>query len=445
MRRILSLFFVLAFASPLAAQQDTTRLPSGVRLGLIYQTLKRPSLAVRPFTGEGELASIAAQAGEIVGRDLDYSDRFEIYETPPQLKSGALEYPTWNKLGVVYLVTGSVEPSEGGALLRVALHDVVYGRVRQSQAFPIPAPGARNFRMAVHAISDEVVRWATGQPGMAASRILFVRHNADGVKELMVVDSDGAGAERVTSSREGLMSPSWSPDGQKVVYSQARTDGSWYVHERSLASGQSTVISGRPGLNMTPTYSPDGKRIAMALENGRAVDLYDYDVEKRCCVRQLRAGPGTDISPSYSPDGRKIAFMSDRLGQPHIYVMPADGGEAQLISPYAYGEPGYYTSPAWAPEGSLIAFHGRSRGQFQLMVADAAKPGTPVQQITQEGVSEDPSWAPDGRHLVFSGVRGGAMGIYVVDIATGRTRPLVVGGRMRLPDWSPTLEKARGQ
>jgi TolB protein len=137
--------------------------------------------------------------------------------------------------------------------------------------------------------------------------------------------------------------------------------------------------------------------------------------------------------------------MSDRLGQPHIYVMPADGGEAQLISPYAYGEPGYYTSPAWAPEGSLIAFHGRSRGQFQLMVADAAKPGTPVQQITQEGVSEDPSWAPDGRHLVFSGVRGGAMGIYVVDIATGRTRPLVVGGRMRLPDWSPTLEKARGQ
>jgi TolB protein len=84
-------------------------------------------------------------------------------------------------------------------------------------------------------------------------------------------------------------------------------------------------------------------------------------------------------------------------------------------------------------------FHGRSRGGvFQIMVAEANRPGGPVQQITSEGRSEDPSWAPDGRHIVFSGVREDGMGLYVIDLVTGRIRPLVTGGRFRMPDWSPS-------
>jgi TolB protein len=79
------------------------------------------------------------------------------------------------------------------------------------------------------------------------------------------------------------------------------------------------------------------------------------------------------------------------------------------------------------------------------MVLDASRPGGTVQQLTREGQSEDPSWAPDGRHLVFAGTRTAGTGIYVIDIATGRTRPLVLGGRLRLPDWSPALQRATGQ
>ena len=119
--------------------------------------------------------------------------------------------------------------------------------------------------------------------------------------------------------------------------------------------------------------------------------------------------------------------------------MAAGGGETDRISPFAYGEPGYYTSPAWAPAGTRVAFHGRSKGEFQIMLADASRPGASVQQITAEGRNEDPSWAPDARHIVFSGVRPGGSGLYVIDVATGRVRPLLSGGRYRVPDWSPWL------
>lgn len=441
-RRIFLLpFVVLAFASSLEAQQDTTRLPTGVRLGMIYQTLQRPVLAVRPFTAEDGLEWAAEEVGAIVRRDLDYSDRFEIFETPPQLATGPVDYDAWNGLGVVYVVTGAVEALEDGILLRLTLHDVVYGNVRQQQAFAIPPTDSPAFRMAVHAASDEVVRWVTGQPGMAASRIVFRRQNADGSTDLMVVDSDGENVRRLTRSEELIYSPTWSPDGRRVAYTAQHPDGTWDLLELEVESGQVRKLTARPGTTLTPAYSPDGRRIAFGLWTGRSTDLYEYDLETRR-LRVLREGPGEDMSPSYSPDGRQIAFMSDRIGQPHIYVMPTDGGEATLISPYTYGEPGYYTSPEWSPESSLVAFHGRSRGQFQIMVADAARPGSTVQQLTSGGVSQDPSWAPDGRHLVFVGVREGGAGLYVIDAASGRTRPLVLDSRVRLPDWSPALLRA---
>ena len=136
-------------------------------------------------------------------------------------------------------------------------------------------------------------------------------------------------------------------------------------------------------------------------------------------------------------------FQSDRLGNPQIFTMDARGGDAILVTAFEVGGAGYYTSPEWSPRGSQVVFHGRSRGGvFQIMVADASRPGAPVQQITSEGRSEDPSWAPDGRHIVFSGVREDGMGLYVIDLVTGRIRPLVTGGRYRMPDWSPVLVTA---
>jgi len=276
---------------------------------------------------------------------------------------------------------------------------------------------------------------------MAASRILFVSQAPDGSRDLMVVDSDGENLRRIKRVDGVLMSPSWSPDGRRVVYAVGRDDGSWDVIELDLERGAERRISTRRGLNTTPVYSPDGERIMLAVENGRDLDLFEVELATGQW-RLVRGGPGADLSPTYSPDGRLIAFNSDRIGQAHIYVMPAQGGEAVLLSPYTYGEPGHYAAPDWSPETSFVAFHGRSRGQHQIMVADAARPGSTVQQITQEGRNEDPSWAPDGRHIVFLSVRPSGSGLYVIDAASGRTRPLVLGERFRTPDWSPTLKRA---
>jgi len=440
-RALLSaVILTLAAVAPAAAQED---LPKGVQLKLVYETQYRDRLAVQPFTGP-DVGFAVEEAHRIVQRDLDYSDRFEMqFDIPQRMRQGTLDYGAWNSLGVVYLVTGSLEPSANGFGLRIALHDVVYGSVKEIRQFPLPPRDDPGFRMAVHAASDEVVRWATGERGAAATRIALTRLRSDGTHELLIVDSDGENVTRIHEG-ESIYSPTWSPTGDRLAYAETDYVESDRLIERDLRTGRTRVLSERGLPAQTPSYSPDGNRLAMALWIDRGMEIHDYDVSRNCCMRRLSRGARIDMHPAYSPDGRRIVFQSDRLGAPHIFTMPAQGGDAVLVTPFESGGPGYFTSPDWNPRSSQIVFHGRSRGGvFQIMVANADRPGGAVQQITSEGRSEDPSWAPDGRHIVFSGVRDDGMGLYVIDLVTGRIRPLVTGGRYRMPDWSPALAAGR--
>jgi len=146
-----------------------------------------------------------------------------------------------------------------------------------------------------------------------------------------------------------------------------------------------------------------------------------------------------DVAPSPSSDGRKLVFQSDRLGQSHIFVADVAGGQATLLTPY--GSNVRYLMPDWSPVGNEIVFTGESSGGYQLMIADARRPGS-ADQITETGNNEDPSWAPDGKHIVFSGVGSGGSGLYVIDRNSGRRRLLVSGGKLQMPEWSAHLAGA---
>lgn len=438
-----ALLATLARPAPGAAQEQ--RFP-GVALGLAYESGQAPALALKPFVGRFGGAAAAAQIEAILARDLRYSDRFQIMDSIPAALSGGerIDYGLWDDLGAVWLLDGSVEGSGGGGyVVALQLHDVVYSRVSERDRFQVPRPDDPGFRMAVHRISDRVVEWTHGDPGMAASRIAFSMTRDDGAtKELYVIDSDGESLRKVTDHRSLILSPAWHPSGSKIAFTSYK-DGNARIYERELATGQETVLDAvRDGMFLTPAYHPDGDILAFNVQGGVRSGLYTYDVARGCCLQNLTEGRRIDISPSYSPDGRRLVFNSNRFGDavPQIFVMSADGGDAELLSPYSYGEQGYYTSPDWSPHGDLVAFHGRIEryGMYQILVARMGEQGR-LLQLTSQGNNEDPSWAPDGRHLVFRGDRSWGRGLFVVDTATGRIRALLSGVDVSVPDWSPGL------
>jgi TolB protein len=421
-------------AQPLGAQE-------GVRLGLLYQAEYQPGLVVLPFASAGGTDRLAGPIHAIIRQDLDFSDRFELREGAAGTRPGEpVNLTLWKDRGADWVLEGALTAgTAGGATLRLVLHDAVYGQIRQQASFPIPPQGDASFRMAVHAAADEVVRWATGEPGSAASRIAFVLQGRGGSKEIYTVDSDGENVQRLTNDGSLALSPTWSPDGQRMAFTSFRT-GIPILWERDLRTGRDRVISDRDGVNITPAYSPDGRRIAFATSVAGNTEVATYDRERNCCLEQQTRGRRSDsLSPSFSPDGRQITFVSNRLGEPHIYVMSL-GGEARVISDYAYGARGYNTSPEWSPRGAFVVYSSRVNGIPQLMLADLDR-GT-RRLLTNDGQNEDPSWAANGRHVVFASRDREGGGLFVLDTVSGRVRPLLRGAGYGLPAWSPVLHRA---
>lgn len=430
---------VVALPVGLTAQEE--QLP-GVSLSLDYETAYTPALALQPFSGRFGGEGVAPGVEAIIGRDLSYSDRFEVIDSLPAALGQDVDYALWDRLGAVYLLTGQVEGSGEGFVLLLQLHEVLYGRVREEGRFALPQPSDPDFRMAVHRASDAIVDWAFGEPGMAASRIAFVQRRSDGTKELYVVDSDGENLQRITERGDVVASPSWSPNGQRLAY--MAYDPTQVIIDHDLTTGVETRLDpGRPGNYLTPAWSPDGETVAFSVQGARnRSGLYMWNVQRSCCLSSLTEGPWQDFSPTFSPDGRWVAFNSTRLGSrvPQIYVIRTDGGDPELLSPYDYDSDGFYTAPDWSPIGDMVAFNGRltRQGRYHILVARMGE-GRRILQLTNEGNNEAPSWAPDGRHLVFVGERVWGRGLFVVDSRTSRVRVIRRGVEVADPDWSPRL------
>jgi len=431
---------LLAGALPGAAQEE----PGDVRVGLTYRPGYLPALALPAAEASAEaLGPVASRVDSILQRDLHFSDRFDILELADTLdRSSGVRYGLWNELGAVWLVTAHVSGTPESPLLRVALHDVVYGRLSDVRAYSLPAPGERGFRMAVHRASDGVVRWATGQPGMAASRIAFRRKRADGTSDLWMVDSDGHGLRRVTSDSSIVYSPAFSPDASRLLYVSYR-GGAAGVYEKDLRSGSVRPISTVAGVNLTPAYGPDGEHAYVARTitvegRERGTEVVRMQLDPLCCVERVTStDPGDALNPSVSPEGGRIAFEATPLGEQQIYVAPADGGPPALISRYVYGERGSAAAPDWSPAGDRIAYQAWVDGRFQ--VATVNPDGSDRRILTSEGSNEEPSWAPDGRHLVFRSTREGYHALWVLDTVTGSLRRLVANHVDQTPDWSPSI------
>jgi dipeptidyl aminopeptidase/acylaminoacyl peptidase len=102
-----------------------------------------------------------------------------------------------------------------------------------------------------------------------------------------------------------------------------------------------------------PQLSPDGKWVAYtvstpSLDDNRNVSRVWVVEVATGKSRQLTGGPGSDRQPRWSPDGKTLAFISTREGGAQVWVLPIAGGDARKVSSLADGA----SDPLWLPDGS---------------------------------------------------------------------------------------------
>lgn len=295
---------------------------------------------------------------------------------------------------------------------------------------------ARERRLAIHGVSDEVERWITGTRGIAATRIAFVEGKA-----LKIVDSDGAN-ERTLPTMGAALSPSWHPSGRWIVYVDANDQGTRIAQIDLRTMKSELVPASNRGLNITPVYTKDGKNIVWASGGDAPAELYLASAsggDSAAVPFVGRTGFET-TSPSFSPDGKQMVFMSPRPLTPQLFTMNVDGTGLRPLTPVVPGKRSYRTGPDWSPSGDEVAFQ-QQNGDFQVWTIGIKD--RVMHQLTNEGENEDPSWAPDGRHLSITrrlGAIGDQRNIWVLDEKTGRLRQLTDSGDARLSDWSPRLK-----
>jgi len=420
---------LVAIAAPVRAQDTTYK---GITLNAQYNPLRdKVGIAVLPVTG-----AFGDSIRAIISRDLDYSDRFTVIPVdstdPSALRApgagAGLNYPVFVHMAAAAIV--QITPVATG--LHVVLHDAARGQVVNVNEFAIPSGGlGRDWRLAVHGVSDEIERWITGQRGIAATRIAYVRGQS-----MRIVDSDGADEITVPTDQCGV-SPAWNRTGTTVVYSTCGAGSR--IMAIDLATGRARALIGptRNTTYLTPVFMPDGNTVVYSRAGENGSDLFTISATGGTPHR-VTSGQGTDnTNPAPSPNGRRFVFTSGRLGHPELYITDADGTNVQVLTDFENSDTTFRSDPDWSPDGRQIAYSERSHGRFQVRTVQAS--GSTPHFLTSEGENEQPSWAPDARHLVFTSTRTGVRQLWIMDSESGRMRQLTFSAGARLAAWSPRL------
>ncbi len=429
---IAALLAVLVGTAGTALAQQPPSGQGGDLQGVIRdRAAARISLALPPtVVGPGAQPAETAEIGRVLSDDLDFSGWFALLDPLGEGRIPADQYQdpaAWRQVGAAQLVLSKLSVEDERGLFNVRVIETSQGTVLLDKTWGGKLPS--DLRRLAHVAADEVVLTLTGRPGIAQTRIAFVSGRS-GVKEVFLMDYDGARVRRLTSTGTINLSPAWSPDARQLTFLsfKGRKPSIYLLDE----SGKITTLAPKGGeLNAAPDFAPDGRTLAFSSDRDANSEIYTFDVLSSR-EQRLTNHPAIDTAPVWSPSGTEIAFTSDRPGSPQIYLMAADGSNVRRLT----NEGRYNESAAWSPDGGRVAYVSRINGLFEIVIHELAT-GKEKIVTSGRGNKENPRWAPDGRHLVFSSNRDGAYAIWVMrDDGSGLKR-LTTGDPAFTPDWSP--------
>jgi Tol biopolymer transport system component len=244
----------------------------------------------------------------------------------------------------------------------------------------------------------------------------------------------------VTSPNNGGAQFSFSETGD-LAYVAGRGGGqnvSIYWMDRE---GKFTPLRETPGDYRNPAFSPDGKRLALEIYDGKRRDIWVNEWERDTLTRLTFAGE-RNTNPVWTPDGQRIVYSSrEKGGAFNLWWIRADGGgnEQRLTESKGAQAPG-----SWRPDGKVLAFTQLNPGtDLDIMTLPIEgneksgwKPGEPKPFLNSSSTELNPAFSADGRWLAYTSNESGSYEVYVRPFpGPGGKWQISTGGGV-LPRWS---------
>jgi TolB protein len=256
-----------------------------------------------------------------------------------------------------------------------------------------------------------------GLKGFFTAQLAFIGERT-GHKEVYTSDLFFGTAKQITRDNALALSPRWSPDGSRLVYTSFFGTGFPDIYTIDLGTYQRTTFVSFKGTNSGAHFSPNGQQVVMVLSGEGTPEIYISTGQGRQVSRKTHSD-AVKSSPCFSPDGSRVVFAMEP--GPQLYVMSTSGGTPTRVSTSGIG---YCAEPDWSrADPNKIAFTMRVGRNSQIGVLDLA-------QHTSEQASKapfdgvEPSWLSDGRHVVYTARTTTTSRICILDTVTGKSVPV---------------------
>ena len=178
------------------------------------------------------------------------------------------------------------------------------------------------------------------------------------------------------------------------------------------AAGKTQPLLAKPGRYGYPNLSPDGKRLAVRVDDGEHEDIWVYD-KRRDTMTRLTSGSGVNQSPIWTPDGRHVVFSSLARG---IFWARADGAG----QPQPFTQPTMQAAGSFSPDGKRLAYVDQDDDQrFQIWTVPVEggggqlRWGKPEAFLKTQSNDGSPMFSPDGHWLMYQSDESGKFEVYV--------------------------------
>jgi TolB protein len=449
MIKYLSIVFLLIYLIPNVSLSENEPLRIKITDGVIEPL----PLAVPKFLSEIiAVKEIAKNISLLISEDLTKTGLFRIIPDEAHISNvtnfkAPVSYADWKAINAQGLISGAVTIAKlkkqlcldprGCLIVKFKLFDVFAENNIFDSGQKIYAAEPSEWRRLAHKIADDVYFNLTGEIGYFNTKIAFISESGvknNRLKRLAIMDYDGANVEFLTDQSDIVLTPRFSPDGSKLVYTSFKL-GVPHVFLMDIKTRGSFVLDERNQMSFSPQFSPNGNSVIMSVVSGANTDLYTLDLNSGT-RRRLTSGPAIETSASFSPNGSKIVYESDRSGTQQLYILPIGAGEGRRIS---FGG-GSYGTPVWSPNGDLIAFTKKSGRRFHIGVMRTD--GSEEKLLTSSFLDEAPTWSPNGRVIMFFRDKSGSRGtssIFSIDISGRNLRKIITPNSGSDPSWSQLL------
>ena len=255
----------------------------------------------------------------------------------------------------------------------------------------------------------------TKNPANSTPTIAFMKQDADGFEQTWIANEDLSDQVKLTSESANSGWAVWKPGGTKLAVDSNRadpdpTDSDEINDVFTMNPDGSGVVklTNSKGYSGTPSWSPDGTKIAFDSDLGQhpqkqGIYVMDADGSNVRRVTTLPEKKEYDTAPRFSPDGKRIVFtryITDP-GTSALFTVRIDGSGSRQLTPWGNGA----GDADWSPDGTQIVFEAYpspdSHGEIFTIDADGERLTNLTDNQRSGGGSSDPVWSPDGKKILF--------------------------------------------